>query len=182
MCVAQYCRPTAPSWAAQWACGSSQMESTNIPNCYPQVTRAVALIVLNAGTARLKHLPDFSTSIADLVKLKLLHWERAKGRPRCTRSLLRSHPPHPRVILAPICLHVLYCRLKTRSPGNQASTVSQRETVHSGAHPFDTWVTGPVVDYETRLNKSEAVGHDELAIQLSASTRRAMTQVVDVEG
>ena len=25
--VAQYYRPTAPSWAAQWACGSSQLES-----------------------------------------------------------------------------------------------------------------------------------------------------------
>ena len=70
--------PTASPWAAQWACGSSQKESTNIPNCYPQITRAVALIVLNAGTAGLKHLPDFSTGTADLVKLKLLHWERVK--------------------------------------------------------------------------------------------------------
>ena len=88
LCVAQYCRPTAPSWAAQWACGSSQKESTNIPDCYPQGTRAVALIVLNAGTAGLKHLPDFSTGTADLVKLKLLHREREKRRPRPTLGLL----------------------------------------------------------------------------------------------
>ena len=52
---------------------------TNIHhNCYPQVTRAVALVVLNAGTAGLKHLPDFSIGTAGLVKLKLLYWERVK--------------------------------------------------------------------------------------------------------
>ena len=47
-----------------------------------------ALIDLNAGTAGLKHLPDFSIGTADLVKLKLLHWEREKRRPRPTRDLL----------------------------------------------------------------------------------------------
>ena len=77
LCVAQYRRPTAPSWAAQWACGSSQKESTNIPNCYPQVTRAVALVVLYASTAGLKHL-SIKTVTAGLVKLKLLYWERVK--------------------------------------------------------------------------------------------------------
>ena len=133
---------TASPWAAQWACGSSQLESdqqssqphlhkdpkrsslvvrrpgdtpvrvdqhprrrlpgprnrlvghrrrsptNNHHNCYPQVTRAIALIELNAGTAGLKHLSVFSTATAGLVKLKLLHWEREKRRPRPTRDLL----------------------------------------------------------------------------------------------
>ena len=61
---------------------------TIIPNCYPQVTRADALIVLNAGTAGLKHLPDFSIGTADLVELRLLHLERVKRRPCPTHGLL----------------------------------------------------------------------------------------------
>ena len=61
--------------------GHRRRRSTNIPNCYPQVTRAVALIDLNAGAARLKHLSYFSIGTADLVELELLHWEREERRP-----------------------------------------------------------------------------------------------------
>ena len=48
---------------------------------------------------------------------------------------------------------------------------TQTKHVHSGAHPFDTWVTGPVVDYATRLDEREAVGLVEFAIQLNAAAR-----------
>ena len=48
---------------------------------------------------------------------------------------------------------------------------TQSIPVHIGAHDFDTWVTGPVVDVVARLNKREAVGHVELAIQLNAAAR-----------
>ena len=40
--------------------------------------------------------------------------------------------------------------------------------VHIVAHPFDTWVTGPLVDRATRL---ETIGHVELAIQVNAAAR-----------
>ena len=49
-------------------------------------------LVLNAGTAGLKHLSDFSTSTADLVKLKLHHWERVKKK---TTSHTWSSPITP---------------------------------------------------------------------------------------
>ena len=74
----------------------------------------------------------------------------------------------------------------TREPGKhthpQQGTVDSRTTkvprlhtqsipVHIGAHPFDTWVTGPVVDYATSLDEREDVGHVEFAIQLNAAAR-----------
>ena len=41
LCFAQYYRPTAPSWAAQWACGSSQLEfDQHITTASPQSPRA----------------------------------------------------------------------------------------------------------------------------------------------
>ena len=48
-------------------------------------SRAVALVVLKAGTAGLKHLPDSSIGTVDLVKLKLLHWGSEKR---------EDHVPH----------------------------------------------------------------------------------------
>ena len=85
-------------------------------------------------------------------------------------------------------LHIRYCRLKTGSPSNLASTLPQQDTVYSRrkrvsrqntqtrpvhivAHPFDTWVTGPLVDRATRLDEREDVGHVEFAIQLNAAAR-----------
>ena len=81
---------TASPRAAQWARGSSQKESYQQTSQLPCTSHqsGFAFVVLNAGTAGLKHLPDFSIGTADLVKLKLLHWEREKRRPRPTRDLL----------------------------------------------------------------------------------------------
>ena len=74
----------------------------------------------------------------------------------------------------------------TRQPGKHTltlrETVDSRTTrvprlytqsipVHIGAHPFDTWVTGPVVVYATRLDEREDVGQLELAIQPNAAAR-----------
>ena len=90
LCVAQCCRPTAPYWAAQWARESSQKESDQQTSQLLSTSHqsGFAFVVLNAGTAGLKHLPVFSIGTADLVKFKLLHWEREKRRPRPTRDLL----------------------------------------------------------------------------------------------
>ena len=74
----------------------------------------------------------------------------------------------------------------TRQPGKHTltlrETVDSRTTkvprlhtqsipVHIGVHPFDTWVTGPVVDYASSLDEREDVGHVEFAIQLNAAAR-----------
>ena len=56
--------------------------------------------------------------------------------------------------------------------------------VYIVAHPFDTWVTGPVVDRATRLDERETIGHVELAIQLNAAVRPhggPWPKVVEVE-
>ena len=73
----------------------------------------------------------------------------------------------------------------TRQPGKHTltlrETVASRTTrvprlytqsipVHICAHPFDTWVTGPVV-YATRPDKREDVGQLEFAIQPNAAAR-----------
>ena len=69
LCVAQYCRPTAPCRAAQWARGSSQKASDQQTSQLLSTSHqsGFAFVVLNAGTAGLKRLPDFSIGTADLV-------------------------------------------------------------------------------------------------------------------
>ena len=128
---------TASPWAAQWACGSSQLEfDQHLTTANHKSPKRYRIDCLKCRYCRTYYTTSPISRPADLVKLKLLHWERAKGRPRPTHGLLRSHPPYPRVIRAPICLHIRYCRFKTGSPGNQASTHQGSMTVHADqTHP-----------------------------------------------
>ena len=117
---------TASPRAAQWACRSSQLESDQQSSQLLSTSHqsGFALVELNAGTAGLEH-PPISRPVLPI----LLNSSSSTGRP--TRGLLRSHPPYPRVIRAPMRLYVRYCRLKTGSPGKLASTLPQQDTVDS---------------------------------------------------
>ena len=89
-------RPTSPSASPQspkavvvGSASPSSHRSWSPTNISQQLSTShqsgIALIVLNAGTAGLKH---DSIGTADLVKLKFLHWEREKRRSRPTHGLL----------------------------------------------------------------------------------------------
>ena len=131
---------------------------------------------MKAGTAGLKHLPVFSTGTAGSATKEK-----------------RDHVPHvtcwnkPSL---PTCHSYTHFVSLSGTAGSRQGLPAARQArthngiqwtegkpglltrpVHSGAHLFDAWVTGPVVDCTTRLNKREMVAHVENATQLNAAAR-----------